>query len=46
MKEVYKRYYDGGRMSAEQVRKTVKLWKWTPLDYEYITGLPWKVDEV
>lgn len=46
MKEYYKRYFEGGHMTAEQVKMILPMWSWTPLDYEYITGLPWEVDEV
>lgn len=49
MKERYKRLYNMGLMSAEDIYDIVvyvPAFKLTPLDYEYITGLTWEVDEV
>lgn len=49
MRETYKRLYRMGLMTADDIRDIViylPAFKLTELDYEYITGLPWKVDEV
>ncbi|WP_307994756.1 hypothetical protein [uncultured Weissella sp.] len=45
MKEMYETYYKSGDMDAEMIRFTVlymPAFGLTPLDFEDITGQPWK----